>query len=273
MDKKNFSDSSNDNNNDNNNNFINKINFDNFSKGNIDIDINNIDFVNRSKSQPGFRKENELNIIENENEDLNLENNNENENDNNNENDNKNNIINNIKIIKPLKKNSDYLNLYEDNKENEEYNNINNINKNNNNNNSIKEVEEDKNNNNENTPNSNSNSAESTSTEECEKLSKISEEKKENKRLFSKREYSRFEFAQKSKEDNLENNNNMKNIEIDKEIPEFIFDIIRKKFSRFSFFNRLNNHYNFSDKFFIEKYLNINEEDNKWIKYLKDNLN
>jgi hypothetical protein len=75
----------------------------------------------------------------------------------------------------------------------------------------------------------------------------------------------------------LENDDN-KNIDkdkdkdIDMEIPEFIFDIIGKKFSRFSFFNKLNNDYNFSDKFFIEDYLNKNKEDNKWIKYLKENL-
>lgn len=200
-------------------------------------------------------------------------------------------IINDLIVIKPTKKNCEYFfesgekinknkdqnkSTKEENKKNGEENKIEkNINKNINKFNKKEEnfINEENNHNQKEEVKSTfiNDSPESTIEEEKSNLKKNEDNnsnpnsKAENKYcLFSKRKISRFDFAQENPESSEINN-------IDKEIPDFIFDIIQRKFSRFSFFNRFNNEYNFSDSSLFENFLK-KEEDNLWIRDIKDNL-
>jgi hypothetical protein len=79
------------------------------------------------------------------------------------------------------------------------------------------------------------------------------------KKLYCIRDKSRFDFVK-----NIENN-------ADKDVPEFVCDVICKKFSRHSFFNKFTSQFekNFNDCIYFEKEL---KEDNSWSQFIITNL-
>jgi len=96
------------------------------------------------------------------------------------------------------------------------------------------------------------------------------------KSLYTKRDISRFNFVSNNVKFE-EKGNYLSNIYIgfeknDDEIPEFIFDVVNKKISRFSFFKRFKNEYNISDMIFLENKIIENYKDKSWADFIKNNM-
>lgn len=112
------------------------------------------------------------------------------------------------------------------------------------------------------------------------KESKIPEIKPKRKSFYTKRDISRFDFVlnlttekPKSHKSNSVANESCSS----EEIPEFIFEVVNKKISRYSFFKRFENEYDIPESIFLEnqflnKENNINIDDS-WADFIKINLN
>jgi len=116
-----------------------------------------------------------------------------------------------------------------------------------------------------------------TITNQPQKCNKTPEKKRS---FYSKRNISRFDFvlnnnlintedtaSRKSSGDYKENENS------EAEIPEFVFDVLNKKISRFSFFKRFKNEYDeIPDLIFLENKFLDKTKDEPWAEFIKKNL-
>ncbi len=105
------------------------------------------------------------------------------------------------------------------------------------------------------------------------------------KSIYTKRDISRFDFVLNNSNNNINNNSNKEkslsaekrtdnyeNSKVDDEIPEFVFDVLNKKISRFSFFKRFKNEYEISDSIFLEDRKIDKNKDESWANFIKMNL-
>ena len=93
---------------------------------------------------------------------------------------------------------------------------------------------------------------------------KTDDNKIKRKSIYTKKEISRFDFVM----NNSEIKHNKDNISDD--IPDFIFDVLNKKISRFTFFKRFEKKYENPDYIFLE---NLIDKDDSWGEFIKMNLN
>lgn len=131
------------------------------------------------------------------------------------------------------------------------------------------------------------------SKENC-KASELSEKRKS---IYTKRDISRFDFVLNNNNINNQNLNKNNNINSDnissrkssdnksntnkikeyqkpeEDIPEFVFDVLNKKISRFSFFKRFKNEYDIPDSIFLEDSFIDKNKDESWADFIKMNLN
>jgi hypothetical protein len=136
---------------------------------------------------------------------------------------------------------------------------------------------------------SSSNNISNTNCKETCKASDISEKRRS---IYTKRDISRFDFVLNNTSNNQntnkignenivsrkssDNNTNTNNKEYEKpneEIPEFVFDVLNKKISRFSFFKRFKNEYDIPDSIFLEDSFIDKNKDESWADFIKMNLN
>ncbi len=123
-------------------------------------------------------------------------------------------------------------------------------------------------------------------TANCKETFKNSEFSEKRRSIYTKRDISRFDFVLNNTSNNANTNKNIENTEsrkssdnnkenetLDEEIPEFVFDVLNKKISRFSFFKRFKNEYDIPDSIFLEECFIDKNKDESWADFIKMNLN
>lgn len=109
---------------------------------------------------------------------------------------------------------------------------------------------------------------------------KTPETNQKRRSFYTKRDFSRFDFVLSlTNEKSDKNNSKEKDSSLSDEIPEFIFEVLNKKISRFSFFKRFEKEYDINDSIFLEKKISTkdnydnNNRDDSWADFIKLNLN